>query len=93
MGEGAHLMAIERTEAVVRCDSCALLIQGADRMVEAMVYGATLHHTCFLDLKPLELLKLLGLDQINIGRRSDFDAQKGWWEDPEKFAKLIYSKE
>ena len=82
-------MAIERIQAVVRCDLCKEFIEGADEMVDASVYGITAHWRCLREIPVLEVVKLLNLDDITIGRRKDFDAETGWWKDGATWQKLV----
>lgn len=54
------------------CDICKndMDVSDIDRtkdVINAEVYGVHMHTVCFLTLNQIELLKLLGLDDITIG--------------------------
>lgn len=69
-------MVIRRT-AFVECDICKTEIKGADQMLDASVYGAMAHMRCFRNLAAREVLWLLGIDDVRMGRVSDYDLERG----------------
>lgn len=57
------------------CDKCKEEIENKIDRVNASVYGADFHISCFNALTPKQVLDLLGLDYITLNNR------KYWYRD------------
>lgn len=65
--------------AQVTCDLCSGTIVDEDQFVNASTYGITAHASCFSNLNPYQVLRLLYLDDITFGRRGEYDAATRVW--------------
>lgn len=66
------------------CDICknginSLNLDINKGVVNAEVYGVHMHISCFKALQPLQLIKLLGLDEITIGGEKLVYIDEGWF--------------
>lgn len=72
-----------QTKVTVICDICKQEIT-AGKMIEAGTYGVYAGEACFARLTPWQVIRLLGLDEVRIGPRTDFGfGSTGTWWNPE----------